>query len=427
MRDPERKPPNLRLFTSVTAAVVLGAGAYYLNLTSMYYMAGMIAAVPLAAYLFSRLPLGRLKVERSVPERLNEGDAFTVSLDISKAGGVPRVGLWMEDALSRWLEPELPPAFLVPLVASRPVTLTYRAVAGKRGEHTVGPVHVSARDPVGFFQRRHKAGQASHVLVYPQILPVAAREMAGARAYSGTESGRASIAGDGLDFYGIRDYRPGDELRRIDWKATARVGELAVMEFDQSMAGDLVVALDLTQGSDIGEGRETTLEYGARLAASLANYALRNGSALSLLASSDGAAEPIMARRLTDLDRVLEVLARAKAVAPVPFSSVLAGADLRLPPDGTLVLITAGTDPKLLGLAGEWRARRLRVIALVLDAATFGADRAGGDGALESYLASLAALGVAGHTVRRGDDLATALNQAVAGVPHHAWASGGPR
>ena len=148
-------------------------------------------------------------------------------------------------------------------------------------------------------------------------------------------------------------------------------------------------------------------------------------SAFSLLASNDGLPQPVTARRLTDLDRVLEALARAKAVAPAPLSSVLAGADLRLPPDGTLVLITPVADPELLTLAGEWLARRLRVIALVLDASTFGGDDSGGDGELESYLASLAALGVAGHVVRRGDDLATALNQAMAGVPQHAWASEG--
>jgi len=67
MIQTDEKPLNLRLFTCVTAAAVLLAGAYYLNLEQLYYMAGMLGGVPLAAYLFSRIPLGRLRVERRAP------------------------------------------------------------------------------------------------------------------------------------------------------------------------------------------------------------------------------------------------------------------------------------------------------------------------------------------------------------------------
>jgi uncharacterized protein (DUF58 family) len=427
MIQTDEKPLNLRLFTCVTAAAVLLAGAYYLNLEQLYYMAGMLGGVPLAAYLFSRIPLGRLRVERRAPRRLNEGETFEVSLAVSHPGRTPRAGLWLEDALGRWLEPRSRPAFLVPLVRRAPTTLTYEAMAAKRGEHAVGPLLVSARDPVGLFEQRREVGDSAQVLVYPQILPIAARETTGARSFSGTDAGRAAIGGDGIDFYGVRDYRPGDELRRIDWKATARVGSLTVTEFDQSMAGDLVVALDLAQGSDVGEGRDSTLEYGARLAASLANYALRNSAAFTLLASADGEPKPVSAAGLTDLDRVLEVLARAQAVAPVSLSSVLAKADLRLPPDGTLVLITTASDPGLVALAGDWLARRLRVVAFLLDPSTFDSGGAARSRELPGFLAALTSLGVAGLLVRRGDDLATVLNRAVAGVPQHAWSSEAPQ
>jgi len=421
----ESKPLNLRLFTCVLAAIVIGIGAYYLNLTQMYRMAGMIAAVPIAAYLFSRVPVGAMKVKRQLPTRLDEGEAFEVSLTVSGQALLPRVGLWAEDSLPRWIEPASPPTLLIPLLLrNAPLSATYRAVATKRGEHRIGPLAVESRDPVGFFHKRRAVGDQVEVLVYPQVLPIAAREMAGPHSVSGGESGRGNLPGEGLDLLGVRDYRPGDRLRRIDWKATARRGSFIVTEYEQGVSSDLVVALDLAQGTDVGEGRETTLEYGARMAASLANHSLRQGGDFALIASADGRPRPVTASTLADLDRVLEALARAHAAAPMPLSSVLAQPNVELSPDAALVLITAAPDAELLKLASAWVARRVRVIALLLDGSSF-ADGGGRDGELESQLAALAALGVAGHVVRQGDDLTAVLSQAVAGVAQHSWASGG--
>ena len=79
------------------------------------------------------------------------------------------------------------------------------------------------------------------------------------------------MRGDGDDFYGVREYAPGDELRRVHWRTTARTGTLAVAEYAQGVTLDVTVALDLFQDAYKGTGSEehSALETAVTLAATL--------------------------------------------------------------------------------------------------------------------------------------------------------------
>src|SRR5918912_409029 len=88
--------------------------------------------------------------------------------------------------------------------------------------------------------------------------------------------------GEGMDFHGVREWRQGDPLRRVHWPTTARTGRLSVVEFERAFQQDLVIALDLRRGSEYGEGRETTLEYAVKTAATLIDATLAESGAVTL-------------------------------------------------------------------------------------------------------------------------------------------------
>ena len=103
------------------------------------------------------------------------------------------------------------------------------ARARKRGVYTWSPVDASASDPFGIFQRFVPVEAQGDAVVYPKPLDLnggLARSGIEIRGMSAGERSRGSESG--LDFYGIRDYTPGDDLRRIHWPTTARHGKLTV-------------------------------------------------------------------------------------------------------------------------------------------------------------------------------------------------------
>ena len=85
---------------------------------------------------------------------------------------------------------------------------------------------------------------------------------------------------------GTRDYRPGDSLRQIHWRSTARTGELIVKEFADDQDLSLSVVLDLSEDGSLGEGKHSTFETAIRIAASLGYFANHNNLPFRIVGSS---------------------------------------------------------------------------------------------------------------------------------------------
>ncbi len=99
--------------------------------------------------------------------------------------------------------------------------------------------------------------------------------------YSGTV--RARRAGEGIEFFGTREYVPGDNLRRLDWKAYARLGRLVVNEYEEERASHVTVVLDARERANRYRGENSLFDYSVRAAAALCHYFLQNGNRVGLL------------------------------------------------------------------------------------------------------------------------------------------------
>jgi len=396
----------------LTGVVFMAATGYIMRLEQMYFMAAVVGLVAVGSYVVCALSVRGVQVRRGPTRRLYEGEWCEIKLTVANASRLPKVFLGVADAPPQWLEPAGPSRFLVPmLMPGRSVELSYRARAAKRGAYPLGPVMLSATDLLGAFrvERRLETTPEAEVIVYPSVARVAPTPLGGMPGFGGVETERLSTSGAGLEFYGIRDYRPGDALRRIHWPSTARLRHFAVVEFEESLGADVVIALDLRRGTEFGAGKDTSLELAIKAAAALATYAADNGAQVVVAAQDARRRYLVSARRREELPPLLEALARMEADGETPLPRVMAQIG-ELVAGASAVLLTAAPDEATAGAVEGWIRRRAQVAAVLFDAESWGAQAAGDVYALSRRLE---AAGAQVEIYRRGEDLEGLLGRTV--------------
>lgn len=207
------------------------------------FVAGTLAVLLLSAapYLFGRF---KYTPELLVAQnRVVAGDTLKVTLQITNIAGTvqsaTRIEVWAGAALL---------AVRVPRLKTGETHTHVFEVAGvERGVLTIGPVQAIRRDPLGIVSKTVTWDITTDVFVYPQTVKLAAAQT-GNRADLGGITGRRLTDSD-LSFYALRDYLPGDQIRHIDWRATARSGSMLVRQYQQTQLPHTLVLLDAAAAS----------------------------------------------------------------------------------------------------------------------------------------------------------------------------------
>ena len=403
---------TLQFMTIMTAAGAMAMLALTHNAAPEYYMFAVLVALLLVTYASSRLSIRAIRVQRNITDHVYEDERVQVELGVRNIGRFPRFLLDVNDRLPPFLEAEGEHDFMVPTIWPRErAVLTYGAHPLKRGVYTWESLDVSASEPFGVFQRFEPLLAKGEAVVYPRPL-----ELGGNLGKTGVET-RGLTTGErsrgtesGLDFYGIRDYQPGDELRRIHWPATAHHGRLTVVEFDRGASENVACVLDARTGTEYGTDIDTSLEVGVRAAASLLHWALvREGEAALAVAWADGPRWVSVERPQQEYE-ILEVLARVRADTTMPISSLLRWTGRQLNPGTDVYVITAAPDDRLAGEAAALIARSLKVTAFLLDAHSFD-PRASH---VDEYARRLESVGGRAVVFRRGSNLRETLEHVLA-------------
>lgn len=280
----------------------------------------------------------------------------------------------------------------------------------RRGVFPIGPSQVYSTDPLGLQTFSQKMPLVSELVVYPALIPLRNSWLRGAAAQGWRGSASALTRGDGDDFYGVREYQPGDELRRVHWRTTARTGTLAVTEYAQGVTLDVVVALDLSRDAyaGTGEGEGSALETAITLTATLLDDLLRHGHMVRLLTQSSQPADTLPASGAEEMPRFLEALARLEANSSQTLAETLEADQAEGAPSATLVAVTPDFEnSRLAAFLAEWDARGGQHFGFALDSASFRAGSSRLSGRWEDPAVRL---------VRRGDDLQTLLES-----NEHGW------
>ena len=245
--------------------------------------------------------------------------------------------------------------------------LTLRAV--ERGYYRIGATRLRSGDLFGFFDREREVGGRSALVVYPQTVPLPQLTLVHARPF-GEQRGGHPVFEDPERVVGLRDYLPGDPLKRVDWKATARAARLVSRVYEPSRTRAVVVALNITPLPENTFGSNLRLlERSVVVAASVAVAAFEERSALGLVAngSFQDADRPIRigaGRSPEQLNRVLEALAMISGFTTSRLADELTGRARALPAGATVVVVSAVLDEALAASLRRLRGEGHDVLVL---------------------------------------------------------------
>jgi uncharacterized protein (DUF58 family) len=326
----------------------------------------LLALVAGASALWGRYCLaGVTYARRFEAERLFCGEQTEVWIEIVNAKPLPLAWLKAED--------EFPEDFTVERTeltnSSRPhrKTLTnllslrwyervrrrYRVTAGRRGAFEFGPVLLSSGDIFGFQLKLAEVPARQLVLVYPRLVPLAELHIRAARPGGELRTERRVIE-DPLALAGIRDYRPGDSVRQIHWKSTARRGQLQTKIFEPAASQQLVLFLNgqtLPHAYEgvIGDYMETVLVVGASIAQAALEARYPVGMYTNNSARDEARRVRLPAsRHAAQLTRILETMAQLTPFTSLPFDQLLRLEAPQLPFGATVIAVSAIVSEPIL-------------------------------------------------------------------------------
>jgi uncharacterized protein (DUF58 family) len=258
--------------TQVGWVYVMVAGLVGLLLLNFFYGWGLLKSLRASRNFHNLSPTtaGRSEPDLSLPT-FHEDDPLEITLQVRHTGWRPLLLVSGTESC-----PCAPPAeqsqslFISSLFKNQPLNLSYQTVCDRRGLYRFPPLALASSGPFGFFHAQRRLAVPGEILIYPYYVPLKRLRLLERRGYA--QSHRLRV-GAGDDLLGVRDYRPGDSLRHVHWRSTARRGKLVVKEFADEEELSLTVVLDLSAGGSVGQGKYATFETAVRLAATFGYYA----------------------------------------------------------------------------------------------------------------------------------------------------------
>ncbi|GGM38188.1 membrane protein [Micromonospora sonchi] len=274
-----------RSFLAAAVAAAISAGI--LGEKDLLRVAVLLAVLPLLAALYVGRSRYKLACHRSLePHRVPVGASARVVLRLQNMSRLPTGTLLLEDRLPYALGSR-PRVVLERLGAHQASSVAYTVRADVRGRYEVGPLVVRMTDPFGLCELTRAFPGIDRLTVVPQVAPLPSVRLAG--AYTGSGESRArSVAVHGEDDAATREYRRGDDLRRVHWKSTARTGELMVRREEQPWESRATVLLDTRAYGHRGDGPTASFEWAVSAAASITVHLRQAGYKLRLVTGSGG-------------------------------------------------------------------------------------------------------------------------------------------
>lgn len=393
-----------RLF--VLAGLVVAGGGMTVGLRSLTSVGALLVVLPLAALLLAtRRP--ELQITRSVlPRRVPVDQPSDVTLELRNVGERRTPVLRAEEELAYALGDR--PRMVLPRQRPHEATgLTYRVRSHVRGRHRLGPLTVRVADPFGLAERSAVHPGAAELTVLPRIEPLvggpSSRAGAGGEA---TLSRRISLVGE--EDPSVREYRVGDDLRRIHWPSTARTGEMMVRQDEEPGHRRALVVIDDRAAAHAGAGSGGSFEWAVSATASVVHrlFAEQHEVHLATSTGPSGAAAP-----METIDHALDVLADLQPVSStLPTGLVGAVGDFHGSGSGLVVAVLGPLPDEACDQLG---GRGGSCVAMVLDRAGYRGRGGETDEATTRTLARLGAAGWRTVRVRPGVRVADAWAQVV--------------
>lgn len=316
----------------------------------------------------------RLRAVRSLNKiRCETGDEVTHTVTIVNEG---------EDTLCIKLDDFVPSEFRItgenrsPRVAlpgNESVEIQYRFTA-PRGCYEWQTLPVTVSDPFGLFERRVELPAPARLLVLPQTLPLRKFPVRLSHTLHTVGPNLSRLPGTGIDFWGLREYHPGDSLRWIHWRSAARhPKQLFTKQFEREEMANVGLLLDARSITERTEGGENLLEHSIQATASLAKTLLQMGNRVSLLILGERLVRVFPGTGKRQLTHILDRLAECRP-GDKNGNNPLKYLPVRLFPANSTIVMVSPMQTGDLAFFARARAEGYRVLLVSPDPVSFQAS-----------------------------------------------------
>jgi uncharacterized protein (DUF58 family) len=365
----------------------VNGGTLYIRLL---YLGGLLLVL---AWLLTIFSLRGVKLERQArSQRGSVGDIFEEHFEVTNASRLPK--LWLEVANGSNIPNATGSRILTFLRAKQKRIYTARTWLTSRGGFLLGPTTVTSGDPFGIFRVSKVFPAKSSLVVLPLLFQV--NEFL---SPPGLLPGGKAIRRKSIDVTphasGVREYIPGDPMKRIHWPTSIRRDQLMVKEFEQDPQSEVWLFLDTHKGVHFSRPQQETesypiddllllrrrqvrlqpssLEYAVSITASLARYFIAQRRAVGFVTASYRNYKVISAERSERQEaKILEELAFLQAESSYTLPGLVTAQMGQLPQGSSAILVTPMIWSELLIAVDSLQRRNLRPVVVLLMAESFG-------------------------------------------------------
>lgn len=379
----------------LAAGVVMLLAGLALGVIDLTRIGVLIVALPLIAATLTRRHGLVLAVERrATPSRVHIDQVCTVELAVSNPGP-RRTPLIMAEELVDYALGDRPRFVIPSMRAGERRVMRYTVRSHARGRHRLGPLGIRVRDPFGLSARTAAHSGHADIIVLPRVVPLTpARPKGSELGAEGSIPHMVALHGD--DDVSIREYRDGDDLRRIHWPATARTGELMVRQEDRPATRRATVLLDSRASTHRASGSTATFEWSVSAVASVVCHLLGLGYAVHMLTAQPRS--EVHVHQDVDVDSALDTLADVTPTPDEGLVDVLRQASTVTASGGLVVAVVAPMAESDARALASLRQPGSNGLALVVDTERRGRGRTQ-RGAGEDAMATAAVLSGVGWSV----------------------------
>lgn len=262
----------------------MGLAAANLQANLLFGVFGLMIGVLLVAWVLSRSVLRRLRIKRILPEHAVVGTPVTLQYEFTNAKVFwPSLSVTLSEFDAAEAFTKQPHAYMLHAAPRTTANVPTELIPKRRGLHVFDRYQLSTSFPFGFIKRARDASEHETILIFPPIGKVAPKLMQMCRSADRSGATMRPRRGGDDEFYGVKEYRSGENPRSIYWRRSARTGVLVSKEMTQVSPPKLLLVVD-TFLTDRTITAHANLERAIAMAASLASEALASGLMVGLYA-----------------------------------------------------------------------------------------------------------------------------------------------
>jgi uncharacterized protein (DUF58 family) len=360
--------PNLLIYV-----VVLFVVAAFFRVDFFFYILYLLFGVYLLGRLWAEQALKRVSYAFDYPERVFVGEHATVHVSLTNDSAllVP----WMRLHESTPVQLRSSEAFegVLSLKPFERRNLSYELDCRNRGRYLLGPLTLESGDLFGMRSYRKREERQRALLVYPRVVPLTQLGLP-AQSPFGSIPVKDRLYEDPTRLIGVREYVPGDSMRRIHWRTSAATGKLQVKRFEPAISIEAQIMLDLRRQDYALTRYYAASELGIVTAASFAAHLIGARQTVGLACN---ALDPLTAkdellvlnpgRGQSHLLQILDLLARVRLCEGISFADTLRRASLALSWGGTAIVVAPDIGEDLFAVLLWMKRRGLHLSVMLTD------------------------------------------------------------